>query len=142
VTNLTRYGERTADGAASFACAACGELAGVVRATPVGGPANMGPPLAITASDHDGLIVDDFIGTSWVATSRAVVDPVQALIDEGNADPLALRAISWELAPFCCPDCQLNYCKDDWNINIVFDENFYDYTMGTCPNGHQYVVDD
>jgi hypothetical protein len=142
VANVTRYGERTAPGAVSFRCAACGELAGVVRAAPAGAAADMGPPLGRTTSDRDGLIVDEFIGTAWVATSRVVVDAVQALIDEGDVDPLALRDINLELAPFYCPDCQLNYCRSDWNINIVFDEGFYDYTMGTCPQGHQYVVDD
>jgi hypothetical protein len=142
VTDPTRYGERTANGAASFRCAACVEPAGVVRATPAGAQADMGPPLGTITSDQDGLIVDQFIGTAWVAATRAVVDAVQALIDEDNIDPLALRGINWELAPFYCPDCQLNYCRNHWNTNIVFDESFYDYTMGTCPNGHQYMVDD
>ena len=142
MTNVTRYGDRTANGAVSFRCAACGELAGVVRATPAGAPAGMGPPLGTITSDHDGMIVDQFIGTAWVAASRATVDAVQALIDEGNVDPLTLRDINWELAPFYCPDCQLNYCRGDWHVDIVFDEGFYDYTMGTCPHGHRYVVDD
>jgi hypothetical protein len=142
VTNPARYGERTADGAARFRCAACGEPAGVVRATPAQAPVDLGPPLGITTSDQDGVVIDEFIGTAWVAMSRAVVDTVRALIDAGNIDPLALRDINWELAPFYCPDCQLNYCSSHWNTNIVFDEAFYDYTMGTCPHGHQYMIDD
>jgi hypothetical protein len=42
-----------------------------------------------------------------------IVDAVQALIDQGNVDPLAIREVSWtvwEITPFYCPDCQLNYC--------------------------------
>lgn len=142
VTSPARYGERTANGAASFACAACGQPAGVVRATLAESPADIGPPLGITTSDRDGVIVDEFIGTAWVAMGRSVVEAVQALIDAGDVDPAALRDINWELAPFYCPDCQLNYCRNHWNTNIVFDESFYDYTMGTCPNGHQYMIDD
>lgn len=142
MANPTRYGERTANGAASFRCAACGEPAGVVRAALAEAPVDMGPPLGVTTSDQDGLIVDQFIGTAWVAASRAVVDAVRALIGEGSVDPAVLRDINWELAPFYCPDCQLNYCGNHWNTNVVFDESFYDYTMGTCPNGHQYMVDD
>lgn len=142
MTNVTRYGERTAHGAVSFLCAACGELAAVVRATPAEAPADMGPPIGITASDHDGVIIDHFIGTAWVATSRAALEAVQSLIDDGSVDPRALRDINWELAPFYRPDCQLNYCRNDWDTNVVLDESFYDYTMGTCPQGHQYMVDD
>jgi hypothetical protein len=111
-------------------------------ATPAGTPADMGPPLGATTSDRDGLIIDHFIGTAWIAASRAVLEAVQALIDAGDVDPLALRDINWELAPFYCPDCQLNYCRSHWNVDIVFDEGFYDYTMGTCPHGHHYMLDD
>jgi hypothetical protein len=79
VTNPARYGERTADGAARFRCAACGEPAGVVRAALAQAPVDLGPPLGITASDQDGVIIDEFIGTAWVAMSRAVVQAAQAL---------------------------------------------------------------
>jgi hypothetical protein len=141
MANITRYGERTADGAASFRCAACGELAGVVRAT-AGGAAATGPPLGTTTSDQDGFIVSDFIGIAWLAAGRAVLDAVRALIDEGSIDPLALRDIHWELAPFYCPDCQLNYCRNHWNTHVIFDKDLYDCTKGTCPNGHEHTVDD
>jgi hypothetical protein len=44
--------------------------------------------------------------------------------------------------PFYCPDCELNYCSKDWDTYVLFDEGFYDCTMGTCPNGHQHTLDD
>ena len=78
MTNPARYGERTDDGAARFRCAACGEPAGQVRAAPAGAPAGREPPLGVTTSDQDGLIIDQFIGTAWIAASRAVVEAVQA----------------------------------------------------------------
>ena len=47
-----------------------------------------------------------------------------------------------DLAPFYCPECDLNYCSGDWNTSVIFDEDFYDYTEGTCPSGHRHKVDD
>jgi hypothetical protein len=38
--------------------------------------------------------------------------------------PVALRRIDWELAPFYCPDCDLNYCRADWHTIPIFDEGF------------------
>jgi hypothetical protein len=55
---------------------------------------------------------------------------------------LTLRRIDWELAPFYCPECELNYCGADWETFPVFDEGFYDCTMGICPSGHRHTVDD
>ena len=72
MTNPTRYGERTDDGAARFRCAACGEPAGQVRAARPGRE----PPLGVTTSGQDGLITDQFTGTAWIAASRAVVEAV------------------------------------------------------------------
>jgi hypothetical protein len=57
-------------------------------------------------------------------------------------DPLALRRVNPDLAPFYCPDCQLNYCAKDWRTYVVFDDGFYDCTMGRCPNGHEHMADD
>ena len=56
--------------------------------------------------------------------------------------PVALRQIDWELAPFYCPDCDLNYCRIDWRTYVLMDEGFYDCTMGICPDGHRHMVDD
>ena len=57
-------------------------------------------------------------------------------------DPVALRRIDWNLAPFYCSDCDLNYCRADWHTYVLVDEGFYDCTMGTCPGGHKHMVDD
>jgi hypothetical protein len=142
VTSVTRFGERTAHGAASFRCAACGEAAGVVKVVRTGTSVDMGPPAGLQSSAHDGLVVDYFLGTTWLAASAAALDAVQAIIDGGNADPVSLRQLNWELAPFYCPDCELNYCRDDWSTQVLTDDGFYDCTIGTCPNGHRHMVDD
>ena len=47
-----------------------------------------------------------------------MLDAMQALIKLGNIDPLATRDLDWalwELTPFYCPDCGLNYCGRDWD---------------------------
>ena len=46
------------------------------------------------------------------------------------------------LAPFYCPECGQAYCRADWHTYVVFDEGFYDCTIGTCPAGHRHTVDD
>ncbi|HOV13050.1 MAG TPA: hypothetical protein PK771_02100 [Spirochaetota bacterium] len=42
-----------------------------------------------------------------------------------------------------CPDCDKIYCRKDYHINsIIDDEGFYDYTNGCCPKMHERIVDD
>ena len=142
VTNVTRFGERTARGAASFRCAACGEVAGVVKVARAGTPVDLGPPLGRETSTRDGLVVDYFLGTAWLAADAEVLDAVRVIIEDGKADPVSLRRLNWELAPFYCPDCELNYCRADWSTRVVTEDSFYDRTMGTCPHGHEHMVDD
>jgi hypothetical protein len=78
----SRFGDRIERGpAASFRCARCGELAGVVRVARAGTTINMGPPLGIATPDRGGLVLDHFLGTAWQAESAAVLDAVQALIE-------------------------------------------------------------
>ena len=143
---ITRFGDRVVQGpAASFRCALCGEVAGVVRVARAGTTVNMGPPLGTETPDRDGLVLDYFLGTAWHAVATDIVDAVQALFDEGNVDPVAIRQVNWalwEVTPFYCPDCQLNYCSTDWDTSVLFDEEFYDCTIGICPNGHRHTLDD
>jgi hypothetical protein len=71
-------------------------------------------------------------------------DPAR-LIDQGHVDPLAIRDISWtfwEIRPFFCPECGLNYFSKDWDIYVLLDEGFYDCAVGICPNGHRHTLDD
>jgi hypothetical protein len=139
---ISRFGDRTAGGHAAFRCARCGELAGVVKVARAGAAVDMGPPLGLEIQDRDGVVVDYFLGTAWHAIGGGTLDAVQAAIDQGDLDPVALRGIDPELAPFYCPDCELNYCADDWAREVVFDEGFYDCTRGTCPHGHVHTIDD
>jgi hypothetical protein len=91
----------------------------------------------------DGLALEYFLGTLWHGDTGDVVDAVQALIEQGNVDPVTVREISWALwviTPFYCPECRLNYCSLDWSIYLSVSERSYDCILGTCPNGHRHVL--
>jgi hypothetical protein len=92
-------------------------MAGVVRVIRAGTPVDMGPRLGPQAHERDGLVLDyflgflGFLGTAWLSAGSGMLDTVQALIEQGDVDPEAIRQLDWglwELTPFYCPDCQLN----------------------------------
>ena len=57
LTSMTRFGERIDQGAvASFRCAACGEMAGIVKVARAGTTVDMGPPLGREAYDRDAIV--------------------------------------------------------------------------------------
>jgi predicted RNA-binding Zn-ribbon protein involved in translation (DUF1610 family) len=143
VTGATRFGARIGQGAAaSFRCAACGDIAAVVKVARAGTTVDMGPPLGRIPYDRDAIVVDYFLGTAGTFADASTLTAFQEIVSGDAADPAALRQIDWELAPFYCPDCGLNHCRADWNTLVLADEGFYDCTMGTCPNGHRHMVDD
>ena len=43
---------------------------------------------------------------------------------------------------YYCPDCDAMYCEAEFRCIPQWDEGFYDYTLGLCPEGHERVVDD
>jgi hypothetical protein len=58
-------------------------------------------------------------------------------------DHAAADRINPDFVSFYCRPCNKIYCKDCWTIGPpVFDEGFYDYTLGVCPQGHEQTVDD
>lgn len=143
---VTGFGEPTSRGmAARFQCARCGDLAGVVRVIRAGSPVDMGPPLGKQVQERDGLSLDYFLGTAWHAAAGDKLDAMQALIEQGKVDPAAIRELDWafwELTPFYCPGCGLNYCSREWDTSVLLDEGFYDCTKGRCPEGHEQMLDD
>jgi predicted RNA-binding Zn-ribbon protein involved in translation (DUF1610 family) len=140
----TRFGDRIPKGpAASFRCGQCGEIAGVVRVARASGTAGDFAPSSGGEPGGDGLVLDYFLGTVWHTDTGDVLDAVQALIEQGNVDPVTIREISWtlwDITPFYCPECRLNYCSLDWNMHFAVSERSYDCILGTCPNGHRHVL--
>ena len=138
-----RFGEPVAGGGVSFRCAACGEVAAVVRLIPAGTAVNMGPPIGAESYDRDGVVVDYWLGTtSWRRLDPAIWARIEVILAADQPDPAALHRIDWELAAYWCRDCQRCYCRDDWQKTVVWDGPFYDYTEGICPAGHRYMIDD
>jgi hypothetical protein len=138
----TRFGERVPArlGATSFRCGECGEVAGVVRVAPGGGADDFAAP----SSDAAGWVVlRYFLCTVWHPDTSDVLDAVQALIDQGAADPVVIREVSWtlwDITPFYCPECRLNYCNLDWDVRFVVCEGSHDCILGTCPKGHRHLL--
>lgn len=140
---MTKFGERIRQrAAASFRCAACGEMAAVVIAVPAGSSVDMGPQLGRETYERDAVVVDYFHGTVGKIVDPETLDAVREIITSDEPDPVALRRIDWDIVPYYCPDCDLNYCWADWNAVVLFDEGFYDCSIGTCPRGHRHTVDD
>jgi hypothetical protein len=113
-----------------------------VKVARAGTTVDMGPPLGRETYDRDAIVVDYFLGTASKFADAATLDAVQEAVSSDAPDPVALRRIDWELTPFYCPDCDLNYCRADWETFPVFDEGFYDCTIGICPSGHRHTVGD
>ena len=117
-------------------------MAAVVKVARAGTTVDMGPPLGCETYDRDAIVVDYFFGTASRFADAATLDAVQEIVSCDTPDPVALRRIDWELAPFYCPDCGPNYCRADWDTVPVFDEGFYDCIIGICLGGHRHTVDD
>lgn len=134
-------GQHSGQDAASFRCAACGEIAAVVKAVPAGCPVDMGPPLGLQSESRDGIVVDYFGGTAWIAADAAAFQAVREILSGHAPDPAALRKAGAELAPFYCLDCGQNYCRADWRTGGQSGRGSLGSTMGRCPRGHEHVLD-
>ena len=54
----------------------------------------------------------------------------------------ALYELDFELAPFYCPACDRSYCGEHWNATDVFEDGVHDSIRGTCPEGHERLLED
>jgi predicted RNA-binding Zn-ribbon protein involved in translation (DUF1610 family) len=92
--------------------------------------------VAATLSCANGTLTrETFTGT----LSQRETPRVRAAI----GDARALHALDPELAPFHCPACGRTYCGDHWRVEDVFDEDgFHDAIRGTCPEGHERLLED
>jgi hypothetical protein len=88
-------------------------MAGVVKVARAGTSVDMGPPLGCETYDRDAVIIDYFLGTASKFADATTLGAVQVVVSSDAPDPVALRQIDRELAPFYCPDCDLNYCQAD-----------------------------
>ena len=139
----TRFGDRIPNRpAASFRCGECGEIAGVVRVIRASSVLDNEPSSGESAA-RDWVVLTYFLGPVWHADTGDVLDAVQALIEQGNIDPVTIREITWalwDITPFYCPECRLNYCCLDWDTHFSVRAETHDRIIGFCPNGHRHVL--
>ena len=102
----------------------------------------MGPPIGERRPEADGVVIDDWLGTSWQEVDPATQAMIDGVLGSDEPDAGALHAIDWELAPFWCRSCRRSYCRDHWQRMVIMDEGFYDYSDGICPAGHRQMIDD
>jgi len=139
---LKKFRKEPVPGGVSFYCASCGKTAAIVATKRAGELVDMGPPLGQQKQFADGLVVDLFLGTMQYSLDSTTLDAVRAVLDQPHPDPADLRRIRHEFAPFYCPDCHRSYCINHWTTQTLYDDGFYDRTMGLCPNRHLHELDD
>jgi hypothetical protein len=128
---------------ATFACAACGNVAATVSLVEPGqpdpgDPTDVGQILGSAFPDRARLSIVG--GPVPVTHGFPPIERVAAALEAGDA--AALFAIDYEYAPFWCPRCSASYCGDDYRSWVTFDEGFYDAAYGICPEGHERELDD
>jgi hypothetical protein len=119
----------------TIACARCGRAAAEIALLPASA-AGESP-----WHDRPRLERTDFLGT---VTHFGPPDELEAafrLLQQGQLE--VLRGSLADFAAFFCWTCRLPYCESCWHPGgPVFDEGYYDYTLGTCPAGHEQIIDD
>ena len=81
--------------------------------------------------------ISDFIGVVSEVVAESAVDSFRRYLRRGDAALLPER-----FAPFYCRQCGKCYCIDHWLCEVRYDDDFYDCTYGTCPEGHRKMIDD
>jgi hypothetical protein len=116
LANRHDYALATLHGHAVHLCASCGQEAGRLR-----------------------IEGDELRRTAFTSTlTQKATDGVRAAI----ADAAALHALDPELAPFYCPGCERSYCGAHWRREDVFEDGLHDSIRGTCPEGHERMLED
>jgi hypothetical protein len=119
----------------TIACARCGRAAAEIALLPA---AETGESMWHA---RDRLERTDFLGTVVKFGDYVRLQTFFETLCRGEYASLA--AEDADFTAFHCDDCGQAYCDQCWRIGApVFDEGFYDYTLGTCPLGHEQIVDD
>jgi hypothetical protein len=89
----------------------------------------------------DGLQRRGFIGE---VTKFGEVENLRRLMDMvRSADFDSARGADADFVAFHCRECKRSYCERCWRLGPPeFDDGFYDCTRGTCPEGHEQIIDD
>lgn len=130
----------------AFRCESCGARAATIAVAPQGVAFAGEPPLSAGAAQalfsSPRLAVLDFLGNRAWPVSTETGDRVIAALRQDPPNAELIGAVNREYAPFFCTRCSLSYCETHWSVQRVFDERGYDYSDGTCPQGHRARVDE
>ena len=112
---------------ATFRCAECGKPAGQIWL--FGEPSSSEiKRVSFTSTLITGIAADQF-------------EQFRHAIDKRNAR--VLHSLDKEVACFFCPQCNMSYCGEHWLTRDVFDDDgFHDSIRGTCPKGHERMLED
>jgi hypothetical protein len=77
-----------------------------------------------------------------VSFTSALTQRATDTVRRALADAAALHRLDPELVPSYCPVCQANYCGEHWRRWVVFENDHLDSIRGTCPNGHERMLED
>jgi hypothetical protein len=99
-----------------------------------------------------GELLGDQVYLFSGTTKRAPLDEtkIDEILEHLRKDDIATaHKLAWDLSwsmedglDGYCPDCDKIYCHEHIQMQVVWDEGYYDYTWGTCPEGHKRVIDD
>ncbi len=140
--------EKSQSVGASFFCRVCGGEASHVTLVPPGQPnpgcipetPDMLPGASRMFIDEPRLSIRGGPVSVMKRLPGKYVEGVKDALLAGSA--AQLYAIHDEFAPFWCPKCGCCYCKEHYSSYVVYDDTFFDYIHGTCPEGHERILID
>ena len=93
------------------------------------------------AENNGEMVRSSFTSVMTVPVASESFARLRSIISAGDAR--SLFGLDFEYAPFFCPQCDACYCSDHWIRNDVFDDDgWHDSIRGTCPKGHERMLED
>ncbi|MBI4146701.1 hypothetical protein HY489_05185 [Candidatus Woesearchaeota archaeon] len=115
-------------------CQECGKIAATFDL----GPGQLGKQIALNYNGITGYSHFDATDapTIFARLEKDDIDKIHTFLDKYSRR--GVRGID-----AYCPECKKIYCQDHYKQYEERDEhNFYSCTYGTCPKGHQRIIDD
>ncbi len=88
------------------------------------------------------IVTQSFLGTATIPRDEEYLELIMDYLDNRDLKSV-LKEFDGDNLAFYCPTCDKCYCGDHWRTRLVMEDfGWYDYTMGTCPEGHERMIDD
>ena len=107
--------------------------------------------LSCEICDKNAVLIDVYREEKKIRVSSALrsfvinssnLEDIIAAFKEKYFDFIHQYLIRFDGLDGYCPECDKVYCYGHWRLRPIFDDDFYDYTLGECPEGHERMVDD